>query len=123
MDISGRGRVGPVMRPLILGFLRIDGAPAAQIELTGRMAGWAYREGYVLGVTYREQPGNGAFESLLQAITRHDAAGVVVPSFDHLGPRPEARVRAIRERTGVSVHAMGPTPERADGAPRSTVGL
>jgi hypothetical protein len=106
------------MRPLMLGFVRVDGAAAAEIELTGRMAGWAYREGYVLGVTYREQPGNGAFESLLQAITRHEAAGVVVPSFDHLGPGPEARVRAIRERAGVSVYAVSPTPDRSEGSTR-----
>jgi hypothetical protein len=103
-----------VMRPLMLGFVRFNGTAVAEIELTGRMAGWAHREGYVLGVTYREQSGNGAFESLLQAITRHDAVGVIVPTFEHLGPCPEARVRAIRERTGVSVYAVAPTPDRSD---------
>ncbi|MBP2354801.1 hypothetical protein JOF29_005911 [Kribbella aluminosa] len=105
------------MRPLMLGFVRVNGAPAAELELTGRMAGWAFREGYVLGVTYREQPGNGAFESLLQAITRHGAAGVIVPSFEHLGPHPEARVRAVRDETGVSVYAVEPTADRSGRSP------
>lgn len=101
------------MRPLMLGFVRVSGCATAEIELTGRMAGWAHREGYVLGATYREQSGNSAFESLLQAIVRYEAAGVVVPTFEHLGPCPEMRVRTIRERTGVSVYAVAPTSDRA----------
>jgi hypothetical protein len=106
------------MRPLVLGFVRVVSGPAAaEIELTGRMAGWAHREGYALGVTYREQDGNGAFESLLQAIKRHGAAGVVVPSFEHLAPCPETRVRELRERAGVSVYATAPTSDRSAKGP------
>lgn len=115
--LEGRRRPVPIMRPLMLGFVRAEGAASDEVELTGRMAGWAYREGFVLGVTYREQAGNAAFESLLQAIMRHDAAGVIVPSFAHLGPSPEARVRAIRERTGARVYAVMPTADRSERAP------
>jgi hypothetical protein len=105
------------VRPLVLGFIRASGLEARdEIELTGQLAAWAHREGYLLGVTYREQPGNGAFEALLQAIKIHDAVGVAVPSFEYLGPMPEARVGAIRERSGASVYAVSPTPARGQGA-------
>ncbi|MDX3003592.1 hypothetical protein PWY87_18035 [Kribbella solani] len=68
-------------------------------------------------MTYREQPGNGAFESLLQAITRHGAAGVIVPTFEHLGPNPEERVRAIRELAEAGVYALAPTADRTERHP------
>ena len=89
------------LRPLVLGFIQADGLPGRlETALTGQLASWAQREGYLLGVTYRELAGNGGFESLLQAITRHDAVGVVVPSFAHFGPASEARVTAVGERGG-----------------------
>jgi hypothetical protein len=111
--------------PLVLGFIRTTGLRAQdEMELVAQLAAWAHREGFLLGVTYREQPGNGAFETLLQAIKSHAAVGVAVPSFEHLGPTPEARVGAIRERGGASVYAVLPTPVRSKGAlqPRGASG-
>uniref|UniRef100_UPI000B3BDDC7 hypothetical protein n=1 Tax=Pseudomonas sp. SID14000 TaxID=1986221 RepID=UPI000B3BDDC7 len=97
------------VRPLVLGFVRVDGVSGRlETALTGQLASWAQCEWFFLGVTYRELQGNGAFESLLEAITRHDPVGVVVPSFEHLGPAPEARVATIRECGGAIVHAVGP---------------
>ncbi|WP_020392220.1 hypothetical protein [Kribbella catacumbae] len=101
------------VRPLILGFIQADGVPRRlETALTGQLASWAQGEGYLLGVTYREQVGNGGFESLLQAITRHDAVGVVVPSFAHFGPESAARVMAVSARGGASVYAVTHTPSR-----------
>ncbi|MDX3003593.1 hypothetical protein PWY87_18040 [Kribbella solani] len=34
-----RAREAPTVRPLMLGFLRVDGTASAEIVLTGRMAG------------------------------------------------------------------------------------
>lgn len=102
------------VRPLILGFIQArDLSPGLQSALTGQLAAWAHLEGYLLGTTYREQPGNGAFESLLQATKRHRAIGVVVPTYAHLGPNPEARVSAIRDNSGAAVYAVSPTPDRS----------
>jgi hypothetical protein len=99
------------VRPLVLGFVRAEGLPTrTETALNGALASWAHREGYLLGVIYRELAGNGAFDSLLQAIKTHDAVGVVVPDYAHLGPTPEARVTAVRNTGRAAVYAISPTP-------------
>lgn len=76
------------------------------------MQQWCRREGYTLGTPYREQDGNGAFESMLEALVRNeDVAGVVVPSLDHLGVLIEDRVSRI-SATGKHLFVANPTDVR-----------
>jgi hypothetical protein len=101
------------MKPLVLGYVQASHLPARlETALTGQLATWAVREGYLLGDVYRETAGNDAFPALLQAIQKHGAAGVIVPSFAHLGPEPERRVAQLRAVSGAQVFAVGPTPAR-----------
>lgn len=98
----------------VVGFHKVDRLDAERtiLGVVREMHQWCRREGYTLGTPYREQAGNGAFESMLEALTGiEDVAGVVVPSLDHLGVLIEDRVSRI-SATGKRLFIAAPTDVR-----------
>lgn len=100
-------------KPMIIGFYRAD--PHVQSMATANvavMSAWSHREGYLLGAPYRDADGNGALETVLDRLSKHeDVVGVVVPSLDHLGPEVEASVSRIAA-TGKQLFVANPTEAR-----------
>lgn len=80
------------MRPFVVGFYRAGRSDVADQAV---LATWCTAEGYTLGAPYREEDGNGAFDTMLAALARSDVAGVVIPGLDHFGVDHAARVAAI----------------------------
>lgn len=85
-------------RPFVLGFYRTDPL-SPQLMDTATVSvlhAWCRREGYTLGVAYLERNGNGAFETLLDALlAREDVVGVVTPHLDHFGPDSADRIADV----------------------------
>lgn len=98
------------LRPLLLGFIRAadDAEPVAVKRLESQLAAYASREGYLLGVIYREPPGGaGAFATMIDHLTRNDAAGVVVPNLAHIIVDGVDRIAVLKE-LGMLVHEAAP---------------
>lgn len=92
----------------MLGFYRVE--PFATVDDTATVAAlhaWCRREGYVLGVPYREEDYNGAFDTMLAALLdREDVAGVVMPTLAHLGDEEYAERVSDIAATGKGLYLV-----------------
>lgn len=75
------------MKPFVVGFYRIEPFTRPDdLAVVRDLQQWCQREGYTLGVPYREEDFNGAFEQMLESLLAGgDVVGVVMPSLAHLG--------------------------------------
>lgn len=74
-------------RPFVVGFYRVE--PFTRADDTATVAAlqqWCQAEGYTLGVPYRDEDYNGAFETMLEALLGQEyVIGVIIPDLTHLG--------------------------------------
>jgi hypothetical protein len=110
------------MRPLVFGYLRLQPADPPQIgaRLTAEMRAYAEREGLMLADVYTDHldppanhPNRSAFCALMDALRRHDASGVVIPTPQHLSRQPgsyAARRTIIEAEVGARLHVVAPSP-------------
>ena len=101
------------LTPMLLGYIRVSEgiSPIDVVRLENQLADFAKREGYLLGVIYRDRlDGTGAFNTMLEAAVRNDA-GVVVPTLEHLSVPPEVRIRDL-SAAGIHLYAADASPAR-----------
>jgi len=97
------------MKPLVLGYVRqhLLMTEDELDDVTSRLAYFASVEGFTTGTVFVEQCEStpAAFEALVQAICRHQATAVVLPSMLHFAVLgPPLAVRLTFERaTGAQV--------------------
>jgi hypothetical protein len=122
------------MRPLVFGYVRAlsptddpvededpSDSPAAEITaLQDELTAFAEAEGLTLATIYTDRADTvpAAFHALVEAVRRHNAWGVVVPSLHHLGgPALPALKHHLEHSTGAHVlvvHATGRSKQRGD---------
>lgn len=112
--LLGHGRDDVKPRPVVFGYVRLlsatDGAGTARSAL-GR---FTEREGLVLGQVFVEADRGGpriALASLIEAMSFHEVAAIVVPGLHHLGDDDPAQAAArarIEREAGVPVLVVEP---------------
>ena len=113
------------MRPLVFGYLRLWAAdpPEAGIRLAEQLQAFADREGLALADIYTDhydpppgQPDRAAFCALMDALRRHDASGVLIPTPEHLSRMPgsyRARRTIIEAEAGARLLVICPAGSAA----------
>lgn len=89
----------------MLGFMQ-SGPRRTNDVLAAQMREWCHKEGWRLAEVYAETSNNGAFESLLRAIKKHEVRGVLFPSYRHLGPRMLDRIVTLTADYGVGTYSL-----------------
>lgn len=103
-------------KPFVVGFYRIEPFTTADdTAVVAQLQQWCQREGYTLGVPYRDEDYNGAFESMLEALLGQEyVIGVVMPDLSHLG---EGDIYAERvsdiAATGKALYVLAEAADRS----------
>jgi hypothetical protein len=113
------------VRPLVFGYLRVWAADPSEVgvRLTTEMHAFAEREGLMLADVYSDRfdppadhPDRSGFCALMDALRRHEASGVLIPSPEHLARMPrsyQTRRTIIETEAGARilvVHSAGERP-------------
>ena len=113
------------MRPLVFGYLRVWMAdpPEVGVRLTAEMHAFAGREGLALADVYsdhfdppHDHPDRSGFCALMDALRRHEASGVLIPSPEHLARMPrsyQARRTIIEIEAGARILVLHSNRERS----------
>ena len=110
--------MNPRVRPLLVGYIRADVLRdrADLPDVEAQLEGFAHREGFSLAAVYVERgSAPGAFDALMDAVSRHDAPpGVVVPDLRHVTAAERRVLAGRKEGAGTAVLTANLTP-RAGG--------
>jgi hypothetical protein len=113
------------MRPLVFGYVQAstddlvdDDEPShSPAELQDELTAFAEAEGLTLANIYTDRADTvpAAFHALVEAVRRHNAWGVVVPSLHHLGgPALPALKHHLEHQTGARVLVVHASKKRGD---------
>jgi DNA invertase Pin-like site-specific DNA recombinase len=108
------------LRPLAFGYGRLSATDRPEVadRLVSEMHAYADREGLTLADVYldlldppADHPHRSGFCALMDALRRHDAAAVIIPTTTHLSRLPDsyaARRTIIEAEAGGRLHVIHP---------------